>query len=162
MAREYAGLESARQRVYRIAAVCGACLAVLAASPARALDERGARLVIDKFLAAQKLDGASASANQHVITDLDGDGRPDIVLYWDVMGPTWSLPKLSIFLDQGRNYRTLTTELTGQIERVSMQGSTIVLDTLTLGPKDARCCPSVKRQVQYRWQGGRLVALVRP
>jgi len=144
---------------HRFAVVCAAFLATLAASTAHALDERGAKLVIDKFLASQKLDDASASAGQHVVTDLDGDGKPDIVLYWDVMGPTWSRPKLSIFLDQGRNYRTLTTDLSGQIERLSVKGSTIVLDTLQLGPKDARCCPSVKKQVQYRWQGGKLVAL---
>jgi len=144
---------------YRFAAVCAVCLLSAATTSVHALDDRGARLVIDKFLATQKLDDASASAGQHVITDLDGDGKPDIVLYWDVMGPTWSRPKLSIFLDQGRNYRTLTTDLSGQIERLSVNGSTIVLDTLQLGPKDARCCPSVRKQVQYRWQGGKLVAL---
>lgn len=129
---------------------------VLLAPAAHALDERGAMAVIEKFLAAQKLDGASASPSQHVVTDLNGDGRQDIVLYWDVMGPTWSLPKLSVFIDQGRNYRTLTTDLTGQIEKLSVNGPVIRLDTLTMGAKDARCCPSVKKQVRYRWTNDRL------
>lgn len=128
------------------------------ALPARALDDKGAKLVIDKFLGSQKLEGASASANQHVIADLDGDGKPDIVLYWDVMGPTYSMPKLTLFLDQGRNYRTLTTDLAGQIEKLSVKGPLIMLDTLTLGPKDPRCCPTVKKQVRYRWAGGKLTA----
>lgn len=123
---------------------------------AHALDERGAMAVIEKFLAAQKLDGASASPGPHVVTDLNGDGKPDIVLQWDVMGPTWSLPKLSVFIDQGRTYRTLTTDLTGQIEKLSVNGGVIRLDTLTLGPKDARCCPTLKKQVRYRWANDKL------
>lgn len=128
----------------------------LLAPAAHALDERGAMAVIEKFLAAQKLDGASASPGKHVITDLNADGKPDIVLQWDVMGPTWSLPKLSVFIDQGRNYRTLTTDLTGQIEKLSVSGPVIRLDTLTLGPKDARCCPTLKKQVRYRWANDKL------
>ncbi|MFT3956683.1 MAG: hypothetical protein QM722_20550 [Piscinibacter sp.] len=131
-------------------------VSALLAPAAHALDERGAMAVIEKFLAAQKLDGASASPGQHVITDLNGDGKPDIVLQWDVMGPTWSLPKLSVLIDQGRNYRTLTTDLTGQIEKVSVSGAVIRLDTLTLGPKDARCCPTLKKQVRYRWANDKL------
>lgn len=128
----------------------------LLAPVAHALDERGAMAVIEKFLAAQKLDGASASPGPHVVTDLNGDGKPDIVLQWDVMGPTWSLPKLSVFIDQGRTYRTLTTDLTGQIEKLSVNGAVIRLDTLTLGPKDARCCPTLKKQVRYRWANDKL------
>jgi len=131
---------------------CGACAA-------HALDEPGAKLVIEKFLSSQKLDGASASPGQHVITDLDGDGRADIVLTWDVLGPTWSRPKLTIMLDQGRTYRSLTTDLAGQTEKLTVNGSLITIDTLTLGPKDARCCPSVKTQLRYRWQGGKLTGL---
>jgi LppP/LprE lipoprotein len=128
----------------------------LLAPAAHALDERGAMAVIEKFLAAQKFEDASASPGQHVIADLNGDGKPDIVLQWDEMGATWSRPKLSVFIDQGRNYRTLTTDLTGQIEKLSVSGPVIRLDTLTLGPKDARCCPSVKKQVRYRWANNKL------
>lgn len=128
----------------------------LLAGAAHALDERGAQAVIDKFLRAQKLDGASAEPGQHVIADLNGDGKPDLVLQWTVMGPTWWLPKLSVFIDQGRNYRTLTTDLTGQIEKLSVNGSTIQLDTLTLGPKDPRCCPTKKTRVRYRWANDKL------
>jgi len=131
-------------------------VSTLLAPAAHALDERGAMAVIEKFLSAQKLEDASASPGQHVIADLNGDGRPDIVLHWDEMGATWSRPKLSVFIDQGRSYRTLTTDLRGQIEKLSVNGAVIRLDTLMLGPKDARCCPSVKKQVRYRWANDKL------
>jgi len=130
--------------------------AALATDRVHALDERGAQAVIDKFLKAQKLDEGDASPGRHVIADLDGDGRQDLVLQWDVMGPTTSWPKLTVFVDQGRSYRVLTTDLSGQIEKISVSGSTIRIDALTLGPKDARCCPTRRTQTIYRWTNGKL------
>ncbi len=133
----------------------GAC----AADGALALDAAGAKPVIDKFLASQREPQTSADAVQHVIADLNADGKPDIVLMWNVLGPTYFHPKLTLFLDQGRSYRVLTTDLNGQTERLSVKGSDITVDTLTLGPNDARCCPTRKTRMHFRWQGGKLVVL---
>lgn len=125
---------------------------------AHALDESAAKAVIDKFLGSQKLrQGASASEAQHVIADLDGDGKPDIVLMWNVMGPSWHLPRLTLFIDQGKNYRTLTTELNGQTQKLTVNGSSIVVDTLMPGPNDPRCCPTKKTQMRFQWAGGKLI-----
>ena len=135
-----------------------AFLLATAASPAVALDAGGAKQVVDNFLARQTSPQGSADAVQHVIADLDGDGRADIVLLWNVLGPTYANPKLTLFLDQGKTYRTLTSDLSGQTERVTVKGSDIRVDTLMLGPNDARCCPSVRKQLLFRWQGGKLVA----
>ncbi len=142
-------------------ALCLAVSLVLfsVAPAAHALDDTGAKTVIEQFLKSQKLEDGSASAGQHVIADVNGDGRPDIVLQWTILGPTWWRPKLSVFIDQGRSYRTITTDLAGQIENVSVRGSSIFIDTMTLGPKDARCCPSVKKRVTYQWTGQKLVLL---
>ncbi len=132
-------------------------VAVFSLAPAaHALDDSGAKLVIAKFLASQKSEQGTASAGQHVISDLDGDGKPDIVLLWDVLGPTSSWPKLTVFLDQGRTYRALTTDLTGQIEKLTVKGPSIVVNTLMPGPNDARCCPTIKKQLRFRWTGGKL------
>ena len=127
---------------------------------AHAADESGAKAVIAKFLGSQKLDqGASASEAQHVIADLNGDGKPDIVLMWNVLGPTWHLPRLTLFIDQGKNYRTLTTDLIGQTEKLTVNGSNIVVDTLMPGPNDARCCPTKKTQMRFQWTANKLVML---
>jgi len=32
----------------------------------------------------------------------------------------------------------------------------IMIDKLTLGPKDPLCCPTVKQQLVFRWAGGKL------
>ena len=134
-----------------------ACLFLVPGS--YALDENGAKAVISKFIGSQKIEGADASPDRHVIADLNGDGKPDIVLLWNVLGPTSGYTRLSIFLDQGRNYRTLTTDLPGQVEKLTVNGSTIVIDSLTLGPKDPRCCPTVKLRQRFQWTGSKLVML---
>lgn len=137
-----------------------ALLAALAwTSPACALDAGGAKQVVDKFLASQPKEQGSADAFEHRIADVDGDGRPDIVLVWNVMGPTSAWPKLTLFLDNGRTYRTLTTDLQGQVEKLDVRGADIFVGTLMPGPKDPRCCPTQKRQINMRWQGGKLVQL---
>lgn len=143
----------------RMACAPGAMLAMLACGPAFALDAAGAQQVIDKFLAAQSEPQATASAAQHVVADVNGDGRPDIVLMWNVLGPTYSFPKLTLFLDAGRTYRALTTDLSGLTERLTVRGPSIVVDTLMPGPNDPRCCPTKKAQMQFRWQNGKLVLL---
>ena len=139
--------------------VSGLVAFLLLVPAAHALDENGAKAVIDKFIGSQKIEGADASPDRHVIADLNGDGKPDIVLLWNVLGPTSGYTRLSIFLDQGRNYRTLTTDLPGQVEKLTVNGSTIVIDSLTLGPRDPRCCPTVKSQQRFQWTGSKLVML---
>ena len=91
--------------------------------------------------------------------DLNGDGKADIVLIWAAIGPTYGYYKMSVFLDQGRNYRTLTTDLGGDVQKLAVQGQTIVVDLLTMGPNDPRCCPSVKAQRRFQWTGQKLVML---
>lgn len=126
---------------------------------AHALDDQGAKAVISKFLGSQRIEGFDVSPDRHVIADLNGDGKPDIVLIWIALGPTYGYYKMSVFLDQGRNYRTLTTDLGGDVQKVAVNGSTIVIDMLTLGPNDPRCCPSVKAQRRFQWTGQKLVML---
>lgn len=142
-----------------LAWIGSAAVAALACGPALALDAAGAQQVIDKFLASQSEPQTSASAAQHVVADVNGDGRPDIVLMWNVLGPTYHYPKLTLFLDAGRTYRALTTDLQGQTERLTVKGPAITVDTMMLGPNDARCCPTRRAQMQFRWQNGKLVLL---
>lgn len=140
------------------------CLLILTAlffplAAAHGLDDPGAKAVIARFMGSQKIEGMDVSPGEHKIADLNGDGKDDIVLIWHALGPTYGYSKMSIFLDQGRNYRTLTTDLPGQIENFTVNGSKVILNTLTPGPKDPRCCPTVKTRVTYQWLGNKLVML---
>jgi len=135
-------------------------IVLLALTPAaHALDEPGAQQVISKFLAAQKNAQGGTMAGEHVIADLNGDRKADIVLIWHVLGGTSSWPKLTLFLDQGRTYRVLTTDLAGEPRRLAVNGSEITVDSLVLGRHDPRCCPTVKKRVRFRLVGGKLKRL---
>jgi len=114
---------------------------------------------VAKFLASQPTDQGSNEPLTHQIADVDGDGKPDIVLLWNVMGPTSAWPKLTLFLDTGRTWRALTANLSGIVEKLDVKGSNITVGTLMLGPKDPRCCPTVKTQIHMRWQAGKLVQM---
>ena len=143
----------------RAACLCGLAAFLLVVCAAQALDDQGAKAVISKFLGAQKIEGFDVSADRHVIADLNSDGKADIVLVWVAIGPTYGYYKMSVFLDQGSNYRTLTTDVGGDVQKLAVNGSTIVIDVLTPGPKDPRCCPSVKAQRRFQWTGQKLVML---
>ena len=75
------------------------------------------------------------------------------------MGPTSAWPKLTLFLDNGRTYRALTSDLDGQVEKLDVRGADIVVSALMLGPNDPRCCPTRKARINLRWQNGKLVRL---
>jgi hypothetical protein len=137
----------------------GACLFAVLLPAVHALDNRWAQSVIAKFLATQKSAQGNTMAGEYVIADLNADHKSDIVLIWHVLGATSSWPKLTIFLDQGRTYRTLTTNLTGEPRTLAVKGSTITVSTLMQGPREARCCPTVKKQIRFRLVGTKLKAL---
>ncbi len=151
--------ESRPTRMIRSVRLLALLAGLIAAPCTMALEDAGAKQVIDKFLASQSQAQGSPDAFAHQIADVNGDGRPDIVLVWNVMGPTSAWPKLTLFLDSGKTYRALTADLTGQVEKLDVKGSSILVTTLMLGPKDPRCCPTVKRQISMSWQGGKLVQM---
>jgi hypothetical protein len=145
-------------RQFRETALAIAVLvAGVSASCAYALDEQHANTLITKFLAAQKSPDGEGDAAQHVIADLDGDGKQDLVLLWNLMGPTNALPKLTVFMNAGNTYHSFTADLVGQTEKITVKGPAITVDTLTLGKNDPLCCPTVKKQLHYRWQSGKLM-----
>ncbi|MCC6535057.1 MAG: hypothetical protein IT531_21115, partial [Burkholderiales bacterium] len=71
----------------RRSTVALAAIGALSSLPAHALDGGGAKQVIDKFLATQGDAQGSAQAAQHVVADINADGKPDIVLMWNYLGP---------------------------------------------------------------------------
>jgi hypothetical protein len=90
---------------------------------------------------------------------LNGDGKAELVLVWVQLGPTYFYNHLTVFIDEGRKYRTLTTPLSGEAKLLGVKGGVILVEQKTLGPKDPRCCPSVVKQVKFRWDGKKIQQL---
>ena len=115
--------------------------------------------LIKHFLASKETPDLDPSELGKALVDLNGDGKPELVLVWVQLGPTYFYNPLTVFVDEGRKYRTLTTPLTGEVKLLGVKGGVILIEETTLGPKDPRCCPSVVKQVKYRWDGKKIQQL---
>ena len=94
-----------------------------------------------------------------VVADLDGDGKTEVVAEINWFSGNSHFGRLVVFVDTGKGWRKVaqSEEPLGQIERITIKEGLIHVDSLRLGPNDARCCPSVKKTTRYRWQGAKVV-----
>jgi hypothetical protein len=134
-------------------------LAAAAAGTAQAFTAPEGDVLIKHFLASKKTSDLDLSEIGKALVDLNGDGKAELVLVWVQLGPTYFYNHLTVFVDEGRKYRTLTTPLTGEVKLLGVKGGVILIEQKTLGPKDPRCCPSVVKQVKYRWDGRKIQQL---
>jgi hypothetical protein len=117
-----------------------------------ALDQKEVDAVINKFLASKQTAQESAEPQDSAVADLNGDGKPEIVLVWRVLGPTYSRDNLTVFSTGPKGYTPeATISLTGQTKLSSVEDGIILVEQLVLGKNDPLCCPSVKKEVKYRW-----------
>ncbi len=146
-----------RNRLLTMLAVAVICSAATGTAHAFTAPEGDA--LIKHFLASKKTPDLDPSEVGKALVDLNGDGKAELVLVWVQLGPTYFYNHLTVFIDEGRKYRTLTTPLTGEARLLGVKSGVIFVEQKTLGPKDPRCCPSVVKQVKYRWDGKKIQQL---
>lgn len=108
---------------------------------------------IKTFLSAQKSEGEEPQSVGSAIGDLDGDGKAELVLLWVLLGPTYSSNTLTVFSKTAAGYKPVASlPLEGIATKlVSVKAGIIVVDQELFAKKDPRCCPSIKKQLKYRW-----------
>jgi hypothetical protein len=73
-----------------LAALCSSTQAQkMARDGASGLSPHAADTIVKNFLAAQRSHEESTQAQGSAIADLNGDGKPKIVLVWTTLGPTY-------------------------------------------------------------------------
>ena len=123
---------------------------VVAAQSGAQKDEDAA---INSFLSTQKSGGEDAQSVGSEIADLDGDGNSELVLLWVLLGPTYWRHTLTVFSKTAAGYKPVASlTLQGMATKLSsVKAGIIVVDHELFAKNDPRCCPSIKKQLRYRW-----------
>lgn len=150
-----------RRSLLAWAALAGLPLGLRAQTPpdplaALRVDQRRA---VQAFVRRQGEPGdGSANAEQVIVVDLDGNGQPELAVWWTFYGPTFAYSGLGVLAATAKGWRIAgQSPLTGIVERMSVEGGAIRVDAKTLNKGDPRCCPTKKVVERFRWAGGKLV-----
>ena len=140
----------------RTSCIAGIAVTLLLAAGASAAAELNPaqRKAVEAYAARER-----AEMERGVVADLDGDGKTEVVAEINWFSGNSHFGRLVVFVDTGKGWRKVaqSEEPLGQIERITIKEGLIHVDSLRLGPNDARCCPSVKKTTRYRWQGAKVV-----
>jgi hypothetical protein len=137
----------------RVVSLLIALVSLSAITPnARArVQNKEADAVVKKFLAAQKTNEEEAEASGSAVADLDGDGKPEIVLVWTTLGPTYWRNALTVFGKTAGAYKPVVTyALNGEAQLSKVTGGVIYVDQKLYTKRDPICCPSLKKMMKYR------------
>ena len=125
----------------------------------RPFEQKEVDEAIKNFLAAQSTESEDAQSVGNAVYDLNGDGKPEIVLLWVLLGPTYSSNSLTVFSKTAAGYKPAASfPLMGIATNLaSVNGRIIRVDQQFLANNDPRCCPSIKKQMKYRWVGRKIL-----
>lgn len=114
--------------------------------------------VVNDYLSTQKSDGLDAQAQGTAVGDLNADGKPEIVLVWTQLGPTFSNNTLTVFTKTSTGYSHLASfPLIGEAELSTVKGGIISVNQTVYAKKDPICCPTVKKVGKYRLMGKKIL-----
>jgi hypothetical protein len=119
--------------------------------------DKDAEKVIKGYLASQKTGSEDADAQGSAMSDLNGDGKSEIVLVWTLMGPTYWHNTLTVLAKTNEGYKPVASlDLKGEATLSSVKGGIIIVEEKVYGKNDPVCCPSIQKQGRYRWVGKKI------
>jgi hypothetical protein len=125
------------------------------------LSPHAADTIVKNFLAAQRSHEESTQEQGSAIADLNGDGKPEIVLVWTTSGPTYWHYTLTVFSQTSGGYKPVSSlPLNGEAQLSSAKDGVIVVKQTMYGKNDPLCCPTVKKQMEYQWSANKLSQLI--
>jgi hypothetical protein len=120
-------------------------------------NDKESAAAVKRFLSSQKSEQESAESAGSAVADLDGDGKPELILVWTTMGPTYWHNTLTVFGKTAGAYKPLASfDLNGMANLSSVKGGIISVDQTVYAKGDPICCPTVKRLMRYRLVGKKI------
>lgn len=131
---------------------------IVFADASYALRQSDADEAIKNFLSSQKTGQEDAQSQGSAVSDLNGDGKSEIILVWTLLGPSYWHNTLTVFSQTAEGYKPVASlQLTGEAQLSSVKSGIIFVDQKVHAKTDPRCCPSVKKRMKYRLVGKKIV-----
>lgn len=110
--------------------------------------------ILSNFLSSQGnhefKEGAKSQGSR--FSDLDGDGKPELVLVWTALGPTYWHNNLTVISERDGEYKFISSmQLIGEAKLSSVKDGIIFVDQIIYADKDPICCPTLHKRIQYHW-----------
>jgi hypothetical protein len=106
------------------------------------------------FLNSQRTEEERGESKGSMIADLDGDDTLEGVSISSLYGPTYWHYTSTVFEAADEGYQSAASfQLNGEAELSSVENGLILLDQKTFAENDPLCCPSLVKQMRYRWNG---------
>lgn len=137
--------------------LAGACYCASTNASAQQDNDRG---VIDAYISRQahrERGEEYPEARKVVVGDLTHDGTPETVVLYTIEsqgGRNLYIQYLAVFSRRNGKLSAIThAEVGGKsvrsVELASIENNWILLDTMSYGPNDPQCCPTVKGTTKY-------------
>ena len=136
----------------------------IVAHAAGLFDQKEVDAAIKSFLSAQKFEQEDTGSLGTAISDLDADGSSEIVLLWVRLGSTYSSSTLTVFSKTAGGYKPAASlQLAGIAKKLSsVRDGIILVDLDVFAKKDPLCCPSIQKQLKYRWIDKKISEVKKP
>ena len=115
--------------------------------------------IVSNYLSSQSNEEFKESAKSQgsIFSDLNGDGKPELILVWTTLGPTYWHNNLTILSESDDIYKPATSlQLIGEAKLKNVKDGIIFVDQIVYAPNDPICCPTIKKEIQYTWDGSKL------
>jgi hypothetical protein len=121
-------------------------------------NDKEAEAAVKRFLSSRKSEQESADSQGSAVADLDGDGKPELILVWTTMGPTYWHNTLTVFGKTAGAYKPFASfDLTGEAMLSYVKGGVISVAQTVYAKGDPICCPTVKKVMRYRLAGKKIL-----